>query len=427
MNLSYINLIWFADKILIYLVGFAGLFTVSYSLVREYAWKKDSQALLNIKRNIYELALAGKKPDKRLFSLIASAVTSRQFLDVTTNRNREVVFFNESEQTIIKDYFASSQKLARIERTALFSFSKWRRIEAILILGYTQARSCVSILKKTIVNKDPDIVYFSIIALGRIKSTQSAEVLLDFAKEHSLYRYRIFSLLESFPSEIAGQVIRLAGSSDAKVRSWAVKLLCRLRVLKYCGQIEEFVKDSSAQVRASACDCLGEFGEKKSSSVLANCLSDNSWMVRVSAVKALFKVAGKDSLPKIMERINDGSLSVIESVKEVIIANIDICSVYLEKFLSGGDEMARRVSVEALETSGYIVKLFRGLLDGKNQVESISVRLIKGLIFSQAYTGLIGTLQSFNEHEQKEILRVIRGIDQPAAVILEESIVKQNS
>jgi hypothetical protein len=66
-------------------------------------------------------------------------------------------------------------------------------------------------------------------------------------------------------------------------------------------------------------------------------------------------------------------------------------------------------------------------LDGKNQVESISVRLIKGLIFSQAYAGLIGTLQSFNEHEQKEILQVIRGIDQPAAVILEESIAKQNS
>ncbi|MDD5196865.1 MAG: HEAT repeat domain-containing protein [Candidatus Omnitrophica bacterium] len=416
------DLIWIVDKILLYLVILTGLLTIFYSLAKEYRWKRRSRALLNIKKNIYELALSGKKTDNNVCLSAVSGITPQQFLDATTNRNREVAFFNESEQKILKSCFISSEKLSGIERTAVSSWSKWRRIEAILTLGYAQGPLSVNTLKKTISDKDFDIAYFSIIALGQIKSVLSARILLDFVKKRSLYHYRIFSLLESFPPGVADEVIGLTSSPDQEVRGWAVKLICRLKALQYCQRIEELTRDKSAEVRASACVCLGEFGRKGSAGAIVKCLTDDFWMVRASAVKALFKVLGKEGLPEIMARINDGSLSVIESVKALMAGNIEICLPYVEDFLYGEDEMARRTSVEALEASGYIIKLFRDILTGREKDKDAAMYLLKGLIVSCAYAGLEVSLLNFSLDERRRILDIIRDIDEPTAGILEKNI-----
>lgn len=416
------DLIWAVDKTLLCLVLLAGSLTIVYSLAKEYRWKRRSRALLNIKRNIYELALSGKKTDNSVCLSVVSEITPQQFLDVTTNRNREVAFFNDSEQKILKSCFVSAEKLEVIERIAVSSWHKWRRVEAILTLGYAQAASSVKTLKKTINGKDPDISYFSIIALGQIKNIPSARTLLDFVRKQPFYRYRILSLLESFPPETADQVIGLTDNPDHELRSWAIKLICRLKALQYSGKIEELTRDKSAEVRASACDCLGEFGGKGQASVLAGCLTDDFWMVRVSAVNALFKVLGKEAIPAIMGRINDGSLSVIESVKALMSRNIEICLPYIEKFLSGNDEMARRISVEALEASGYIAELFRNMLTGHHKDKEGVTRLLKGLIISRVYSGMEVSLLTFSPDDRERLLDIIRKMDEPTAGILEKNI-----
>jgi hypothetical protein len=418
----FTDLIWAVDKTLLGFAILAGLLTIFYALAKEYRWKKRSRALLNIKRNVYELALSGKKIDSNGCLLIVSKISPQQFLDVATNRNREVAFFNESEQKIIKDCFVSTVKLAEIEKIAASSWNKWQRIEAILSLGYAQSPASVNALKKAISVRDSDIAYFSIIALGQIKNIASAKILLDFVKKRTFYHYRIFSLLESFPPETADAVIGLTANPDSGLRSWAVKLICRFKAWQYCEKIEELTKDESAQVRASACDCLGEFGRKSSADAIVKCLTDDSWMVRVSAVKSLFKVSGKEGLPKIMARINDGSLSVIESVKALITANIETCLSYVVDFLYGDDEMARRIAVEALEASGHIVKLFRDILSGNKEDKETAEYLLKGLIVSCAYAGLEVSLLSLAADEQKKILGIIKNIDEATADILERNI-----
>ncbi|MDD5108259.1 MAG: HEAT repeat domain-containing protein [Candidatus Omnitrophica bacterium] len=417
------DLIWVIDRILFFLVILLGLFTIFYSLAQEYYWKKRARTLLNIKRNIYELVSSGKRSDNKVCLPIVSEITQQQFLDVATNRNREVVFFNEAEQNILKECFVSVEKLAAIEKTAVSSWSKWRRVEAILTLGYAQIDSSVNTLKKTINDLDTDISYFSIIALGQIKNIPSARILLDFIRKRLFYRYRILSLLESFPSEIATEVIGLVNNMNHEIRSWSVKLICKLKASQYSDKIEELTRDKSAQVRACATDCLGEFGSKDSAGAIVKCLADDSWMVRVSSVKALFKVLGKNGLPEIMSRINDGSLSVIESVKALMTENIDLCLSYVEKFLYGNDEIARRVCVESLEASGYIIKLFRNILTAEHEKDKdVATGLLKGLIISRAYAGLQGSLLILSADERSRLLDIIRYLDKAAANILEKDI-----
>lgn len=419
----YTDLIWLIDKTLLGVALSGGLLIILYAMVKEYHWKKRRAALLNIKRNVYELVLSGQKAgNQACLPPSISGLTPQQFLDVTTNRNREAVFFNEAEQKLLKGCFISPKKLAEIEKIALFSWNKWRRIEAILTLGYAQAISSVNTLKKTINHKDPDIVYFSIIALGQIKEEVTAKALLSFVKKRKFYRYRLFSLLEDFPPGIAEEVITLTRSLDPGVRSWAIRLICRLKALRYSEAIEELARDKSAEVRASACDCLGEFGKKSSAAAIARCLTDDSWMVRVSAVGAFFKVLGKEALPEIMRKINDGSLSVIESVKSLITGNIEVCLPYVERFLLGNDEIARRVAVEALEASGYVLKLLKDMASSQEKDKIMAERLMRGLIASRAYAGLAGSLLSLPADERGSLLNMIRKTDQEAAGILEEYI-----
>ncbi|MDD4894075.1 MAG: HEAT repeat domain-containing protein, partial [Candidatus Omnitrophica bacterium] len=296
------------------------------------------------------------------------------------------------------------------------------RIEAILSLGYAQAEAALGTLKKSINNKDKDIAYFSIIALGQIHIVASAKILLGFLKKRKIYHYKVFSVLETFPAQIAEEVIKLTDDTDPQVRAWAIKLISRFRAHSYIKKIEEMVFDKSEDVRASACDCLGEFGSKDAKDTLTKALNDDFWLVRVHAVKALAKVLGKECLPEVIGQINDASLSVIDSLKNVVAEYIEAALPYVEKFLYSNDEIARRVSVEALEASGYIIKVFKDILTGSEEEEKRAKRLLEGLILSRAHFGLEGAMVGFTKEKRDKLLGVIRVINKEMADYLEKGI-----
>ena len=307
-------------------------------------------ALLNIKRNVYELALSEEKD--RTCLPVATKATPQQFLDVETNRNR-TVFFNSAEQEVFKRCFFSPSRLAKLGKTALKAGNKWRRIEALLALGYAQAESAVKILKSTILNKDGDISYFSIISLGQLKTPEAAKILLDFVKKSSFGRYKIASILESFPPEITGGVIELTKSHDPQLRAWAVNLLYKFKPVYYHKEIEALTKDESDDVRAAACRCLGKLAISSAKSALSKCLKDASWLVRSNAVIALSDAFGAECVGDIIGLINDGSISVIDSVKEVMSRHIEISLPYIEQILKQEDGFAKRTVSEALDKAGY--------------------------------------------------------------------------
>lgn len=418
---------YFTDLILkidLALLGAIILFVIIiivYALIREYDWRRRCSKLSSIKNQLYELTFPGKKIDKQICLPVLSEVTPQLFLDVMTNRTRGAVFFNEAEQKILKHCFASAQRLERIGKIARTSWNKWRRVEAILSLGYAQDESCLGTLKESINSKGIDISYFSIIALGQIRSVASAKILLDFLKRRRLYQYKIFSVLEIFPVQIAEEVVGLIDDKDPQVRAWSLKLISRLEAEQYLKKIEEMTLDKSEYVRAAACDCLGGFGRKGSKDALARCLRDDSWLVRVVAVKALSKAMGEECIPEIMGLINDASLSVIDSVKSVVTEYIEAALPYVEKFLHSNDEIARRVAIEALEVSGYITKLFKNILAVSEEEKKAAMRLLEGLILSHAHFGLQVALAGFGEEKRKKILGIIREISKDMADYLEEN------
>lgn len=407
----YTDLIFKIDIILLAVLIILAFILIIYVLIKEYMWSRRKKALLNIKKDVYELTLSGQTISDKVCMPFAADLTPQQFLDVTTNRNREAIFFNESEQKVFKSCFMTSEKILKMEKTATGSWNKWKRIEAILSLGYINVPSSPDIIKKTLHSRDDDIAYFSIIALGQIKSAASAKVLLDFLEKNNFYRYKIISILEGFPPEIAGDVLKLMNDPDHSVRLWAVRLFSRLKPVQYIKDMEELTKDGSEDLRAAACGCLGEIGKKESKGVLVKCLSDDFWLVRSEAVKALSKILGKDSMPLIMGCINDASLSVLDSVRSVIIEHIETAMPYIEEFLYGKDEVSKRVSVDALQATGYFLKLLKDALHGTDKDKNYAIRIIKGLVISKAHLGLEGGLAKFEGNDRIKLLEIIKNID----------------
>lgn len=311
----YTDLIWVIDRILLVLSLLLSIAIVIYAAIRDIILDKRSYNLSVIKQSLHNLSLAGRQTMKSAYPDILNKSTPRQFFSIA--KDKEFVLLKDIESDF-SDYFIASGKAAEVERIAMKSKNKWQRVRAIVSLGYTNSPNAVEIFKGTILDKDEDISYFSMLALGQIKNELSARILLDFLGKHRFSGYKIVSFLEFFPPSIVDEAIKTAESKDPLVRFWAIKLLSKFKPKQYLNKILDLSKDESADVRAAACECLAELGERQSKDVLTECLKDTVWFVRMHAVRALDKVVGKDCISEIKSLINDEFWLVRDSVEKIL-------------------------------------------------------------------------------------------------------------
>ncbi len=274
------------------------------------------------------------------------------FLDIATNRQKYTIFFNESEQQLFKEHFITADKIKALESLAKRSRNKWRRVEAIIALGYTQTDSALDILEESLYSKDEDISYFSALAIGKISTMRSVGILMGFLKEKPLLRRKIASILETLSPDITDEVIKFADDADPEVRVWAARLLFRSVSKKHIHKVEAMTQDALPDVRAAACASLAKLNDKDAKELLLNRLKDDTWFVRMNAVRALSKLFGKDSISQIIELLNDGSLLVLDSVRQALADNIEAALPYIHKIFEGTDELAKKICREAIEESG---------------------------------------------------------------------------
>lgn len=345
---------WLADASLLIAIILTLAGILFYTSFKEYLWQKRRAGLLNIKNNIYETVLSGKQPSAPVCLPLAHEATSQQFLDIETNRNMNAAFFNDSERQFFKSCFMTPERIKKIENIAGHSISKWRRIEALLSLGYMQADSAIGIFKRSILSKDEDIAYYTMVALGQVKTASSASVLLDYLERSPSRGYNIASILEGFPETIADDAIKLTYSRNALVRFWGATILSRSASERHTNKIEKLTHDTSADVRAAACDCLGRVGGNGARQMLLKCLKDENWLVKRHAIFALEHVMADAPVPEVLDLINDPSWSVVDAVKDVMIRRIKSYLPYIEKFIESRDYIPRKYSIMAL----------KGALDG---------------------------------------------------------------
>lgn len=410
MHNYYPDIVWSINAVLSGVLVLTSVIIIIAVIYRDYVWKTRRRKLLDIKKRVWEAVLSGKKPTEKICYPFAEAITPQQFIDIETNRNIDLAFFNESERQFFKGCFIKEDNISRLENLAMNSKDKWRKVEAILSLGYTHTESAVDILKKLLYDKDTDISYFSIISLGEIKTVRSAKALLDFLKKSPDSGYKIISVLQDFPKEIADEVIRLTEYHDPLVKLMALKLLSKFITAGHIAVLEKLTHDKSDDIRAAACDCLGNIGGEKTKSALTRCLKDDSWLVKSRAVIALGQAIGDAAIPDVISLIDDASWTVFDSVRNVMTSHIEASLPYIKKFLEGTNELAKKNSILALQNSGYIHKLLNKAASGG--ADDLAMAILKGIVKSGLHVSLDAALAALTQDARVKALELITKIEE---------------
>lgn len=323
---------------------------ILYIVIRGWRSRKRIQRLLSIKRDLFKLILSSETSNVCVPSI--TNATATDFVDVLTNRQRYSVFFNESEQQSFKECFVTAGKVKTLESLIKTKSKKWKRIEAIIALGYIQDESTLAALQDSLFSRDEDISYFSALAIGQVSTMKSVNILMSFLKAVPSMRRKTASILENLSPNISDEVIKFADDEDPEVRLWTVKLLAKSVSKQYVKKVEGLTDDPSPDVRAAACESLAKLQDKDCKKLLEKHLKDDSWLVRMHSVQSLSAIFGKEAIPEIFKQLNDGSLMVLDSIRQAIADNIEAAQPYISKILEGNDELAKKICLEALDLSG---------------------------------------------------------------------------
>jgi uncharacterized membrane protein len=407
MSPEYIGIIEIVDAILGGCLVLVILAIMTQAVLTQLWEKKQLQGADTLVDTLRTIALFDPDTIRHSCPRLISRANFKQIFILAKNIKSS---FAPAQEAYLKSCFSHDQ-IDHIQRRARRSFRKWRRIEALLLLGYINAPGALPILKEGIASKDEDISYFSMLALGKIQTPESAAALLGFLPYHAFSGYKIVSILDKFPPWVVDETLKVLGHRDPFVRFWAIKLLIKFKPAVHADTIIQFTRDPSADVRAASCECLGELGNLQAKEALRACLEDEAWFVRMHAVRSLHKLLGSACLAEVIGLISDQSWLVKESVKQVMVEDIAASLSHVLTCLCGGDIESKRVCISALVDSGYVKILLSQLLSLDAQVKDRAIRLLGLLIGSRIHFGLKKTLETFEENEQRKILAVVYTID----------------
>ena len=349
MDLRDASLIWFLDLLLVAVLSILSAIIVSYGLWKKADVIRVSRRLAAIKTRIYEFFLSEGKTE----AMPVKRFTAGDFLDIVKNRNKDLVFFNQSEQEYFKHCFITHEKILELQRVAEKSPLKWKRIEAILALGYTGAASALGIFEKCLFDRDEDVSYFAMLALGQVKTDLSARILISFLKKNKLKMQKVVSLLENFPPAIGEEITPLTADKDPEIRLWAVQISTRLHAMIRKDAIGILAGDPSELVRAAICEYLAACPPENASGILIRALGDDFWFVRLSASKSLSALLGGGAAEFLTPLLKDNSWNVVENIKDILGRDIQAAKPFLEKMLLENDELARKNASEVLSMAGH--------------------------------------------------------------------------
>lgn len=404
------DFIWLINKILSLLVVFLSSGMIGFVFFKERADQRRFRVLAAASKDIERLVPKELKDFRKTFPKIAAKIPPKQFFEM---RKRWSKTFPDELTHHLKELLIASNKTPQIEKWAMSARNKWRKIEAITVLSYIDSPATLGILRRAIQDKDSEVSYFSMLALGRIRNRESASILLDFIGKHVFSGHKIASLLEQFPPSIVDELLKATESSDQTVRFWALKLLSKFGPHREWKRIVNLTEDSSPDVRAAACECLSLSGKKEAKGALLRCLKDRVWFVRMQAVRALFKIEGAECFPELIELMTkDPSSFVKESVRNAIIGDIEKALPYIEQCLESGDKSVKTNCVVALVESNYIFEILAGVLSKEPGLHKQSVRLLEGIVKSGVYFGLKKSLDVFSVPARSQLLKVIGHIDE---------------
>lgn len=258
---------------------------------------------------------------------------------------------------------ARSAYLARVTRyegwkslfgRALRSPFKWRRIEAIGILGSLDLKDVVHVLSRCLEDRDDDVVYAAARALAKQPNLRAAGILLDFFERDRLDPKRLVTMLEEFPVPTHELLWPKLEDGDPETRIRAATLL---EVSGEPGTVPRLVRaaeDPDPDVRSAAIRSLAGIGDGRGRAVLPEAFGDGAWFVRAAAARLAGALKTTDLYEDLVVLLGDGNWWVRQNAKTALLALCPEIEHDLERHLVVEDRFVRNMVAEVLDASGAV-------------------------------------------------------------------------
>jgi hypothetical protein len=132
------DLVWLLDSILLSVVLVLGVGTAIYTLVQTALARKRLFTLLTIQRHLRHLSTQPESVIKATIRDTTAQLTLKQWLALTKRREQ---WIPEGLEEYWREALQTSEKVREIVALARHARNKWRRIEALVCLGYSRHRT----------------------------------------------------------------------------------------------------------------------------------------------------------------------------------------------------------------------------------------------------------------------------------------------
>lgn len=260
---------------------------------------------------------------------------------------------------------------SRLEEQARRGRRKWRRIQALFLLGWLKPAASVSLLQRSLYDPDPDVAYAAAKALAEYDLEAAYRALLDALDRAPISRSRLAAFLESSrcPRAVA-LLCERASDPSPEVRFWAAYLLGQMRDRRALPALLALARDRDANVRANAAEALGQLGDQRASPAIKELLGDSEWIVRAHAAKAAGALGDKRLIKELMPLLRDRQWWVRQDSALALERLGPPAIPYLTAMLNDPDRFARNKAAEVLGRLGVISDQIAKLSGPRQEAEA---------------------------------------------------------
>jgi HEAT repeat protein len=276
--------------------------------------------------------------------LLSAVVVSGRLRYERLNRNAR-------DRTLSKRQASRLVRLAgRPSRT---EWGRWRRVTALQRLEQARHPAVPWLLRRVLVDSDPNIVVAAIRTLGDIGDDWAIELLLDALRRGEGSRSRVAAELERLAPAPGPKLVPLLRDANPAVRFWGATLLHAYPDLGESTLIE-LTWDTDPNVRAASVETLGSRRGRAVATALSARLDDSEWFVRVHAARAVGHVVGADAAPSITRLLADRRWWVRTAAKDALRGMGSEAVPALLSTLTHEDPFARNGTAEVLQDIGFV-------------------------------------------------------------------------
>jgi hypothetical protein len=291
---------------------------IAYVLIEKVSTAFRTAQLLRLKGRLKSLMMQGDEAMRKECPALLADTSVAGFTEV--NRDEDIVALVERDHGL-NVCFSASGKINELARAARAYGNKWKRIEAVVGLGYSRTPEGFSALAHALNDRDLDVSYYAMLALARFKSNDAARLLLACISRYPFRGQKIAACLQHFPPTVCEELLRASRMPYSATRFWAVRIMRTFKDPSCLERVIELSSDRSADVRAASCECMGVFRGMAASRIedaLRLRLGDTEWFVRMHAIRAYYAIAGVRARTEIEPHSRDDNWLVREEVRKAM-------------------------------------------------------------------------------------------------------------